>query len=166
MSKADVRIRPATVADLPAVRAIFNHYVTTSTCTFQIEPETEAERLAWFSERTDAHPVTVAENHGEVVGWAALSPWKSRCAYARSVDVSVYIRHDLHRRGIGRGLLADLIKRARAAGHHTVIGGVCSEQTASVALHEGLGFERVACFREVGYKFGRWLDVIYLQLVL
>ena len=103
---------------------------------------------------------------GRVVGWAALSAWKSRCAYARSVEVSVYIRHDLHRRGLGRALMLDLIERAQAAGHHTIIGGACTEQAASLALQESLGFERVACFREVGYKFGRWLDVAYMKLLL
>ena len=101
---------------------------------------------------------------GEVVGWAALSAWKSRCAYARSVEASVYIRHDLHRRGLGRALMLDLIERAQAAGHHTIIGGACTEQAASLALQESLGFERVACFREVGYKFGRWLDVAYMKM--
>lgn len=165
-TKSDVHIRPATVEDLAAIRAIYNHYVATSTCTFQIEPETEQGHLAWFSGRTDAHPVTVAEVDGEVGGWAALSPWKARCAYARSVEASVYVRHDLHRRGIGRALLADLIERARTAGHHTIIGGTCTEQAASLALQECLGFERVACFREVGFKFGRWLDVAYMQLML
>jgi L-amino acid N-acyltransferase len=162
----DVVIRSATVADLGAVRDIYNYYVARSTCTFQVEPDTEAERLAWFRDRSPAHPVTVAESSGEVVGWAALSAWKPRCAYARSVEASVYVRHDQHRRGIGRVLLLDLIERARAAGHHTIIGGACTEQAASLALQEALGFERVACLREVGHKFGRWLDVAYMQLLL
>jgi L-amino acid N-acyltransferase len=161
-----VAIRAATVADLPAIRDIYNYYVAESTCTFQVEPDTEAERLAWFEARSPVHPASVAERAGEVAGWAALSPWKSRCAYARSVETSVYVRHDLHRQGIGRALMLDLIERARAAGHHTVIGGACTEQTASLALQEALGFERVACFRQVGHKFGRWLDVAYMQLFL
>jgi hypothetical protein len=97
-----IAIRSATEADLAAVRDIYNHYVTHSTCTFQTDPDTAAERLAWFRDRSPAHPVAVAELGGEVVGWAALSPWKSRCAYARSAEASVYVRHDLHRRGIGR----------------------------------------------------------------
>lgn len=162
----EVVIRPATVADLGAIRDIYNYYVVRSTCTFQIEPETEAERLEWFRKRSPAHPATVAESAGAVVGWAALSAWSSRGAYARSVEASVYVHHDMHRRGIGRALLLDLIERARAAGHHTIIGGACTEQAASLALQEALGFERVACFREVGSKFGRWLDVAYLQLLL
>ena len=145
---------------------IYNHYVLNCTCTFQIEPDTEAQRLAWFQGRTAAHPVVAAELAGEVVGWAALSPWNSRGAYARSVEASVYVRQDLHRRGVGRSLLLDLIKRAPALGHHTIIGGACTEQVASLALLGSLGFVRVACFREVGNKFGRWLDVAYMQLIL
>lgn len=166
LDTSTLTIRPAVEADLPAVREIYNHYVATSTCTFQVEPDTEAERLEWFRERTAAHPVVVAEIAGEVIGWASLSPWKGRCAYRFSVEASVYVRHDCHRRGIGRALLADVVERAKALGHRTVIGGACTEQAASLALQRSLGFEPVGCFRAVGYKFGRWLDVAYLQLVL
>jgi phosphinothricin acetyltransferase len=166
MENTAVRIRPATVADLPAIRAIYNHYVATSTCTFRMEPQTEEELHAEFTARGPGHPMTVAEAGGEVVGWAALSAWKARCAYAHSVEASVYVPHDHHRRGIGRALLADLIERARAAGHHTILGGTCTEHPASLALQEALGFVKVAHLREVGFKFGRWLDVAYLQLML
>ena len=100
------------------------------------------------------------------MGWAALSEWKERAAYARSVEASVYVRADRHRRGIGRALLVDLVDRARALGHHVVIGGACTEHPASIALQESVGFEHVAHFREVGFKFDRWLDVVYLQRIL
>lgn len=161
-----IHIRPAALGDLPAIREIYNHYVLTSTCTFQLEPDTDAERLAWFREHGDRHPVLVAETSGDVVGWGSLSPWNKRAAYARSVEASVYVRADWQRRGLGKALLEALIERARAVGHHVVIGGACTEQTGSVALQESLGFERVACFRQVGHKFGRWLDVAYFQIVL
>lgn len=159
-------IRPATVADVPAVCAIYNHYVATSTCTYQVEPESEADRVAWFTNRTAAHPVVAAEAGGEVVGWAALSPWSSRCGYAGTVEASVYVRHDRHRRGLGRALLADLVARAKALGHHVVVGGASSDQAASLGLQTALGFVPVGTFREVGYKFGRRLDVTYSQLIL
>jgi L-amino acid N-acyltransferase YncA len=159
-------IRPATADDLDAIRAIFNYYVARSTCTFQIEPETVEERGAWFRARTARHPVTVADAQREVIGWAGLSPWKSRCAYANSAEVSVYVHHEHHRRGIGRALLLDLIERAKGEGLHTIIGGACSEQAASLALQAALGFEHVGTFRQVGRKFDRWLDVTYMQLVL
>jgi phosphinothricin acetyltransferase len=158
-----IRVRSAAEADLPAVRDIYNFYVRTSTCTFQLEPETEADRLAWFRARSEKHPVTVAEADGEVVGWGSLSAWKDRAAYDRTVEASVYVRADRHRRGVGRALLEDLVDRARALGHRVVIGGACTEHPASIALQEALGFERVGCFRDVGFKFGRWLDVLYLQ---
>jgi L-amino acid N-acyltransferase len=166
VTPAELRVRCATEADLPVVRKIYHHYVLTSTCTFQLEPETDTERLAWFQGRSDKHPVTVAEVDGEVVGWGSLSRWKERAAYDRSVEASVYVAADRHRRGIGRVLLLDLLDRARALGHHVVIGGACTEHPASIALQESVGFERVGCFREVGFKFGRWLDVLWLQKVL
>jgi len=159
-------IRLATEADLPAIREIYNHYVDTSICTFQLEPDTEAERLAWFREHSERYPVTVAEVDGVVVGWASLSPWKSRAGYRFSVEGSVYIRDGLHRRGLGRALLADLIERAKSLGYHVLVGGACTEMEASIALQKALGFEPVAHLREVGFKFGRWLDVVYLQLLL
>ena len=163
---SEFAIRPATANDLDAIRAVYNYYVTHSTCTYQIELETAAERAAWFRDRSELHPVTVAEREGIVIGWAALSPWKSRCGYARSAEASVYIHHEHHRRGAGKALLIDLIDRAKALGLHTVIGGACSTQTASLALQAALGFEVIGTFREVGRKFDRWLDVTHTQLVL
>jgi L-amino acid N-acyltransferase len=159
-------IRPAEPADLAGIRAIYNYYVEHSTCTYQLEPETHAEREAWLAAHGPAHPVLVAELAGDIVGWGALSPYHSRCGYRLTVEDSVYVRHDRHRRGIGRSLLAELIEQARVLGHHTVIAGVSADQPASLALHQQFGFIQVARLREVGYKFGRWLDVIYLQLML
>jgi phosphinothricin acetyltransferase len=158
--------RLAAYSDLTAIRDIYNYYVLNSTCTFQVEPDTEAERLAWFQEHGELHPVLVAECDGVVVGWGSLSTWNKRAAYARTVEASVYVRSDQQRRGVGRVLLVALIDRARTLGHHVLIGGACTEQAGSIALQESLGFERVACFRQVGHKFGRWLDVAYFQIVL
>jgi phosphinothricin acetyltransferase len=160
-------IRRATLADLPAINEIYNYYVETSTCTYQLEPETLEARTKWFHEHPpETHPVTVATIEGEVVGWGALSKFRQRAAYDHTVEASVYLRHDVHRRGIGKALLLDLIARAKATGHHTLIGGASADQTASLALQESLGFQRVAYLKEVGFKFGRWLDVAYAQLML
>jgi L-amino acid N-acyltransferase YncA len=159
-------IRPATLADLPAIRTIYNYYVLNSTCTFQLDPGSEQERLAWFQAHGEAHPVIVAEVAGEVVGWGSLSPWNPRPGYRHSVEASIYIHHQHHRQGLGRALLANLIERARRAGHHAILGGACTEHHGSLALQESLGFQRVAHLREVGHKFGRWLDVIYTQLLI
>lgn len=159
-------IRLATEADLPAINAIYNYYVAHSTCTYQLTLETAEERAAWFRAHDAAHPVTVAEVAGEVVGWASLNVYNRREAYDRTVDNSIYIRADCQRRGCGRALLADLIERAQRLGHHTILAGISSEQTPSIALHTAFGFEKVAHFRELGFNHGQWLDVIILQLLL
>ncbi len=161
------RLRDATASDLEAIRAIYNHYVATSTCTYQTEPDTAEDRLAWFSGRAEAHPVIVAEDpDGAVVAWASLSPWNRREGYRRTVEASFYVHHDHHRRGIGRALVQEMIARARSCGHHAIIGGASADQLPSLALQEAMGFHKVAHFREVGHKFGRWLDVVYMQLLL
>jgi L-amino acid N-acyltransferase YncA len=160
-------IRLAIAADLPAINDIYNYYVPRSTCTYQLEPETLESRRAWFANHPSAnYPVTVAELDGQIVGWGSLSKFRDRAAYDPTVEASVYIHHDYHRRGIGRALLVDLIERARAIGYHSLIGGASADQTASVALQESLGFQPIARFQEVGYKFGRWLDVVFMQLML
>jgi len=163
---SDLQIRAATAADLPAINEIYNHFVLCSTCTYQDEPDTMEQRHAWFATHGQAHPVTVAVLDGEIVGWGSLSPFRERSAYARTVENSVYVRPSHFRRGIGRLLLADLIERARTLGHHTIIAGIDAEQEPSIALHEAMGFRNVADLREVGFKFGRWLHVRYLQLML
>ena len=159
-------IRDAREADLPAVMAIFNHWIEHSTASFRTAPDTEAQTRAWFSGRGPAHPVLVAEAEGEVLGWASLNPHKPTGGYRHTVELSVYRRDDARGRGLGKRLVGELLERARAAGHHVVLGGVCTEQTASMRLHESLGFVKVAHFREVGFKFGRWLDVAYVEKVL
>ena len=163
-----VQIRLATLDDLVAINDIYNHYVLTSTATYQELIEPMDGRRRWFEEhQTAAHPATVAQiSSGELVGWAALSPWRDRSAYRFSVENSVYVRHDLHGRGIGSGLVADLIERGRAAGLRTIVAGIDAEQPASIALHERLGFETTGHMKQVGYKFGRWLDVVFMQLML
>jgi len=160
-------IRLATEADLPAINDIYNYYIPRSTCTYQLEPEPLEGRRAWFAAHgPEKYPVIVAESGGEVVGWGSLSKFRDRAAYNPTVEASVYIRHDHHRQGLGEALLRDLIRRARELGYHSLIGGASADQTASIALQEKLGFQHVGRFRQVGYKFGQWLDVAFLQFML
>jgi len=159
-------IRLAAQSDLASINEIYNHYVLHSTCTYQEEPSTATEREGWFAAHWPLHPVTVAVEDGRVVGWASLSPFHARSAYRRTVENSVYVHPDFQRRGIGSLLLADSIERAKVLGHHTIVAGIDAEQAPSVALHRKLGFEQVGHLREVGFKFGRWLDVVYLQKML
>ena len=159
-------LRAATVADLAAINAIYNHYVVSSTCTYQLEPATAADRAAWFAAHGPEHPVLVAELGGEVVGWGSLSTFHTRAAFRRTVEDSVYVRHDRQRRGIGGALLAELITRARAAGHHTIVAAIDGEQAGSVVLHEQHGFTMAGRLHAVGNKFGRWLDLVYMERLL
>ena len=159
-----IHIRLATPQDLPAINAIYNHYVLTSTCTYQDQPTTEQERAAWFASHGPSHPVTVAlGDRGEILGWGSLSPFHPRSAYRFTVENSLYVRHDLHRRGIGRTLLADLLARAAALGHRQVIALISADQDASIRLHHSAGFREAGRLLAVGFKYNRWLDVVYMQ---
>jgi L-amino acid N-acyltransferase YncA len=161
-----VAIRLAVAADLPTINDIYNHYVLHSTCTYQETPEPLEARREWFAKHGPAHPVTVAEIDGKIVGWGSLSAYHARSAYRNTVESSVYLHHEFLRRGIGSAILEDLIGRARAIGHHAIVAGADAEQSASVALHLKFGFETVGHFKQLGFKFGRWLDVIYMELLL
>lgn len=156
-------LRLATPADLPAINDIYSYSVLYSTATYQSEPSTDAERAAWFAAHGKPHPVIVAEIDGQVVGWGSLSPYHPRAAFRNTVEESVYIHHDFHRRGLGRTILQDLLARARALGHHRVIAAISGDQEPSLALHRALGFTDAGRLNEVGFKFGRWLDLVYLE---
>jgi phosphinothricin acetyltransferase len=162
-------IRLATESDLRAIEDIYNYYIPHSTCTYQEEVAPFATRVEWFKHHGPRHPITVAELDGPggtIVGWGSLSDFRDRSAYRFTCEDSVYVHHEHHGRGIGSALLADLIERARALQYHTIIAGADSEQTTSIALHRKFGFEPVAHLKQVGYKFERWLDVVFLQLML
>jgi phosphinothricin acetyltransferase len=156
-------IRLAVAADREAIDAIYNHYVRTSTCTYQEEPDPDDVRRAWFESHGPRHPILVAEAGGAILGWASLSPWKERSGYRFTCELSIYLREDARGQGLGTRLLAELVDRATALGYHTLIGGASSEQLASIRLHERMGFRRVAHFTQTGFKFGRWLDVVYFE---
>lgn len=159
-------IRPASAADLAAISAIYNYYVTRATCTFALVEETLEDRRVWFEGRNAIHPVLVAEEAGQIVGWASLSEWNKRGAYAKTVESSIYIQHAHHRRGIGKVLMNRLLELATELKLHSVIAGITTDQNASMELHRGLGFVEVARFKEIGFKFGKWLDVHYFQKMI
>ena len=159
-------IRLARSADLAAINDIYNYFVLHSTCTYQEEPESVESRRVWFERHGPKHPITVAELDGHVVGWGALSPFHARSAYRFTVENSVYVDHRRHRSGIGDSILADLIVRARALEHRTIIAGIDASQEASIAIHGKHGFTHVGNLAQVGYKFDQWLDVVYMQLMI
>ncbi len=161
-----VVLRPARLDDAEALRQIYNAEVTTSTVTFDIVPRTLADQRRYLDDRSGAHAVIVATDDGEVVGYGALSAWRSKPAYSTSVEDSVYVHRAHQGRGIGRVLLAELTRVATAHGFHAVFARIVGGHEASIRLHEALGFEIVGTEREVGRKFGRWLDVVLMELLL
>ena len=153
--------------DAEAVRAIYNLEVLESTVTFDLVPRSLAEQLAWIDEHSGGHPAIVAvDAEGRVGGFASLSPYRPRPAYATTVEDSVYVRRDLRGRGVGRLLLDDLVVLARDHGFHSVVGRIVGDHEASIGLHAACGFEQVGREQEVGRKFNRWLDVVLMQLML
>jgi L-amino acid N-acyltransferase len=160
-------IRAATEADLPGILAIYNDVIATSTAVYTSQPSTLDERRAWWSARcAQGFPVLVAVDGG-VLGFASFGEWRGAWpGYRYTVEHSVHVRHDVRARGVGRALVEALFPLALELEKHVMIGGVDAANEASIRFHERLGFERVACFREVGHKFGRWLDLIFMQRFL
>ena len=157
-------LREARVEDAPAITEIYNHFVLTSIVTFDLEPKSvEAMREGL---RTATLPWLVCTQDDRLVAYSYASSWKSRCAYSRTVESTLYVRPEFARRGIGIRLYRELLARLEQAGVHTVLGGISGPNEPSVAMHEKLGFERIGCMREVGWKFDRWIDVEYWQKIL
>jgi phosphinothricin acetyltransferase len=159
-------IRRAEPGDARAIAEIYNEAILNTTATFDTEPKSERDRLAWLESHDERHPVLVAECDGEVVGWAALSKWSDRPAYADTAESSFYVAAPWRGRGIGRALKLQLIAEARQAGLHTLLARVAAESTASLRVNEAVGFVLIGTMREVGLKFGRRLDVHLMQLML
>ena len=160
-------IRDATAEDAGAIAAIYNPYVVGTCVTFDTDPLSVEDMQGRIAETHAANlPWLVATEADRIVGYACASRWKGRWAYRYSVESTVYLESSRTRRGMGRVLYAALVERLRERGIHAVIGGIALPNEASVALHERLGFEKVAHFRQVGFKLERWVDVGYWQLLL
>lgn len=156
-------IRAARLSDLPAITEIYNEAISNTTATFDLEPKTEDEQFTWFNAHDERHPIFVAELDGLVVGWACLSQWSDRCAYSGTAEISLYVKDGFRGKGIGRKLMESIDAEARRLGFHTAVVRITEGNFASLHLAERLGFRRVGVMKEVGYKFGRWLDVHVMQ---
>lgn len=155
------RIRRAHERDLPALLDIYNYYVTNTHITFDVEPRTLAERTRWFSQfaASGRHQCFIAEDSAEVIGWASSSRFKDRAAYDTSVETTVYLAPAQKGRGIGARLYQVLLAALSCEDVHRVYGAIAAPNPVSIRLHEKIGFERVASYREVGRKFGRFWNV-------
>ena len=159
-------IRPASPADLPAIHRIYNDEIATGTATWDEQPWSFEQREAWFADHDDATPVLVAEVDGETVGFAYLSWYSPKSGYRFTRESTVYVAPRYQRRGIGRALLRALIEQARRIGVHAMMGKIEARNEASIALHRELGFEIVGREHATGFKFGRWLDNVVVELLL
>lgn len=162
-----MHIRDAIEADMQAVTAIYNDAVANTTAIWNDTTVDVANRLAWFADRKRAgYPVLVAVEGDEVIGYASFGDWRAFDGYRHTVEHSVYVRNDQHGKGIGKALMLALIDRARAIGKHVMVAGIEAGNTGSIRLHQKLGFENVGLLKQVGMKFGKWLDLAFLQLTL
>ena len=166
VSRPGVAVRLARVGDAEAIRSIYNQEVTGSTVTFDLVPRSPVEQAAWLVEHAGVHPAVVAELAGEIVGFGSLAPYRNRPAYATTVEDSVYVRRDCRGVGCGRAILDELIRLATDHGFHAVMARIVGGHETSIGLHVACGFELVGIEREVGRKFGRWLDVVLMQRLL
>jgi phosphinothricin acetyltransferase len=156
----------ANLDDAESIRRIYNVEVESSTVTFDLVPRSLEEQRDWLRQRDGAFGVLVAEIDGRVVGFASLSEYRSRPAYRTTVEDSVYVDESARGRGVGSALLIELVELARARGFHSMIGRIVGGHEQSIALHQAAGFDIVGTEREVGRKFGRWLDVVLVQRLL
>ena len=159
-------IRNCIPADAAQICEIYKHFVRETVVTFEETPVAVAEMSRRIADVTAGFPWIVEEAGDEILGYAYASAWKQRAAYRNSVECSIYLSPQSTGRGIGTSLYRALIAELARRGAHAVIGGAALPNEASVALHEKLGFTKVAEFREVGFKFGRWVDVAYWELIL
>jgi len=162
-------VRPARLADARAIADIWNPEVEHAWTTTDTEPRAVAAQRAWLAAHDVAHPVVVAVSDtegAEVLGYAALAPYRPKPAFRGAVEDSVYVRQDVRGQRIGDLLLAHLLDLAREAGHHTVLARIVSDNVPSIRLHERHGFARVGLERQTAFKLGRYLDVALLQMLL
>ncbi|MBI5775082.1 MAG: N-acetyltransferase [Verrucomicrobia bacterium] len=161
-------IRPATPADLPGILEIYNDAVLNTTASYDYEPRTLEQRVAWFEDhqKHDYAVFVAVDDGGRVAGWSALNRYHDRMGYRFTAENSVYVAAALRGRGIGKLLMPPLIEAAKKRGLHAIIAAIDAANEASLRLHAAFGFEKVGHFKQVGFKFDRWLDVVYLEKLI
>jgi len=162
-----MKIREVIEEDLTQLLSIYNEIILNSTAVYDYEPHTLEMRKQWFEKKKlHGFPVFVAEENGKILGFSSIGPFRAWAAYKYSVENSVYVAADVRGRGIGKLLILPLVEVAKKLQFHTIIAGIDATNESSLRLHKSFGFEEVAHFKEVGWKFGRWLDLKFLQLII
>ncbi|HNS11487.1 MAG TPA: N-acetyltransferase family protein [Bacteroidia bacterium] len=158
-----LNIRPATEYDLTAMLEIYNESVLNSNATFDTEPRSHQAQMSWFKQHKKNHPVLVAEQDDQIIGWASLSPFSDRCAYDTTVEVSIYIHKDHRGKGMGIKLLKIITLEGQKVGNHTIISRITQGNDVSIHIHEKLGYRHVGVMEEVGFKFAKFQNVHIMQ---
>lgn len=160
-----MEIRNVKPDDAAQVAEVYNYYIQNTHQTFETEPLTAQEMLARISETTEKFPFLVAEENGEILGYASAAQFRLREAYAYSAEVSIYVKNAAKQKGIGTQLYQKLFDQLAETNIHAMVAGISLPNDASVNFHEKMGFSKVAHFRQIGYKLGRWVDVGYWELI-
>jgi len=160
-----VEIRSATVEDLEEITKIYNEAILKTVATFDTEIKTIDERKKWFKNHGQKNPILVSTLDGNIIGFASLSKYSSRCAYSDTAELSLYIKKKFQGRGYGKNLMESIVKEGKKVGLHVIISRITEGNEKSVYLHKTFGFENVGIMKEVGFKFGKHLDVILMQKV-
>ena len=162
-----VQIRIAAESDIPAILEITNYEILNSTVLYEYEPRSLETQLVWFRQKTESNcPIIVADLNGKAIGFGTYGPFRARPAYSKSIEHSVYVHKDHRGKAVGNSLMVELIKLAKVGEFHTMIAGIDSSNMNSVEFHRKFGFEIVGTFKEVGFKFDKWLNVVFMQLLL
>jgi L-amino acid N-acyltransferase YncA len=160
-------IRPAEAKDLPAILEIVNYNILNSTAVYDYDPKSLADMQVWFDEKQQANwPIVVAEIEGKVAGYASYGPFRFKQGYRFTIEHSVYVNEKHNGKGIGKLLLTELITLAKTKGYHTMIGGIDADNKGSIEFHKKFGFIETGTIKESGFKFDRWLDLTFMQLIL
>ena len=160
-----VNIRKATEKDIQGITSIYNEAIEKTVSTFDMKPKTLDEQKQWFKDHGSKNPIIVAEINGSILGWAALSKYDKKCAYSDTAEISLYIKEEYQGQGIGKKLLNEIIKQGEKAGIHSIIARITAGNKISIDLHKSVGFEVIGVMKEVGYKFGKRLDVYFMQKI-
>ena len=163
----EITIRPAVAADLQSILDIVNHAILHTTSNYNYEPQTFEVQLQWFTDKQqNGFPVIVAEFENKVIGYGAFGTFREKIGYQYTVEHSVYVTEGHHAKGVGKLLLSELIRLAKLQQLHVMIGAIDADNAGSIAFHKKFGFEECGIIRQVGFKFGKWLDLQLMQLLL
>jgi len=158
-----LKIRNASIEDLDEITNIYNEAIQKTVATFDTKEKSIDEQKIWFQDHGSKNPMIVAEEDGNILGWAALSKYSTRCAYSDTAEISLYVREKHQGRGIGKKLMEKIIQKGEKAGLHVVLARITEGNEKSIYLHKSVGFEHVGIMKEVGIKFGKRLDVYLMQ---